>query len=145
MIVGVAPISVPTTGIEVVGRICLLVARQGVRADLGETDATDPRERAGEGSLHDLLADSQGLEDLRTVVRGSRRDAHLRHDLQNAGVDRLNVALDHLIGIHVVELTLGMERVQRLQGEIGMHGIGAEANQARNLVDITGVSAVGHD
>jgi hypothetical protein len=60
-------------------------ARVWVRAVLLqvlEADAREARRRAGEARLDDLLAQPDGLEDLRALVALHRRDADLAHHLR---------------------------------------------------------------
>ena len=76
-----------------------------------------------------LIADPERFVDLGAVVRRAGGDPHLRHDLEDPGIHGLQVAFDHLVGGELFELALGMQRIERLQSEVGMHRIGPEANQ----------------
>jgi hypothetical protein len=53
-----------------------------VGADLVEAEAADARGRAGEAADDDLGVEAERLEDLGAAVARDRRDAHLRHDLE---------------------------------------------------------------
>ena len=55
------------------------------------------RRRAGEVLVDERLREADGLEDLRAAVRLVGGDAHLRHHLEQALADRLDVALDELL------------------------------------------------
>ena len=88
------------------------------------------------------MANAESLKDLRAVIGGSRRDPHLRHDLENPRVDGLNVALNHLAGVHVIEVAFGVQRVQSLQRQIRMDRVCAEPDQTGNLMHIACVAAV---
>src|SRR5690606_8304604 len=50
--------------------------------DLGDPCSTDPRRRAGEVAIDELLIEPECLEDLRTAVTLQRGDAHLGEDLE---------------------------------------------------------------
>ena len=69
----------------------------GLARDLAQADTLDLRVRAGEILLHEGRLQSDGVEDLRTAVGLVGRDAHLGHHLQEALVDRLDVALLRLL------------------------------------------------
>src|SRR5215212_4799720 len=72
----------------------VFVALKSLLGDLGETDALDLRCGSGEIALHEFRSESDSIEDLRTAIGLIGRNAHFGHDLQNALVDRLYVALE---------------------------------------------------
>src|SRR5919199_5325962 len=63
-----------------------------------QVEPTDSRRRAGEIAVDDVLIESEDLKELSAQVAGNRRDAHLRHDLEDPCVKRLAVAVRQLIG-----------------------------------------------
>src|SRR5262249_11495163 len=65
-----------------------LVTFEDVLLQLPESEPADARGGADEASLHDLVGETDGVEDLSTAVAGDVRDAHLGHDLENAVLDR---------------------------------------------------------
>ena len=62
-----------------------------------EADAADARRGPGEVAVDELLLEADRLEDLRAAVALQRRDAHLRHHLEHALVERLDVVLHRLL------------------------------------------------
>src|SRR5499425_3800556 len=66
------------------------VAPQCFFSDLTDPDTFDARGRAGEVPVDDVVVQSDGLEDLGTTVRLDGGDAHLRKDLEQPLVDRLD-------------------------------------------------------
>ena len=61
------------------------------------------------------------------------RDAHLRHDLEQALVDRLDIALDRLVAVHFRREFVGHVG-QRLEGEIGIDRFRAIAGQQGEMM-----------
>ena len=53
--------------------------------------------RAGEELVDELAVQADGLEDLRAAIALLRRDAHLRHHLEQALADGLDVVLLQLL------------------------------------------------
>ncbi len=92
--------------------------------------ALDARSRAGEVLLHQRLVQPDGFKDLRAAVALERRDAHLREDLQQALVDGLLVVLQGLIEGQVRREAAALVQIlERLDGQIGIDGAGAVADQ----------------
>ena len=73
------------------------------------------------------------VENLRAAIGLVGRDAHLRHDLQQALVDRLDEALDDLVAADLLGKILGHRR-QGLEGEIGIDRLGAIAGEQREMM-----------
>ncbi len=121
MVVAVAAVLVPATVGQLRVAVGSLVAFADVARDLGVADAADARGGAGEARLDHLIGDAERLEDLPTVVGGDGRDAHLRHDLQDASVDRLLVGDEHLLERALAELALFVQLPQCLEREIWVH------------------------
>ena len=111
--------------------------------DLAQAGALDLRVRAGEVLAHEARLEADGIEDLRAAVGLIGRDAHLGHDLQHALVDRLDVALLRLLqGQLLVEL--GQQLLQRVEGQIGVDGLGAVARQHAELVHLVRLARLHH-
>ena len=111
------------------------MAARGFFRDLGETDALDAGVGAGEIFRDEIGLQSDGVEDLRAAIGLVGRDAHLRHHLQQALADRLDVALDDLVvveraGQAVLHGDDGLER------QIRIDRLGAVAGQAREMVHL---------
>jgi hypothetical protein len=73
------------------------VTQDGLVGDFGQADALDGRRRAEEVLLDELAGQADRVKDLGTAIGLVGRDAHLGHDLQDALVDRLDVALDDFV------------------------------------------------
>src|SRR3990172_5229530 len=78
----------------------VVVAEDRLLGDHVEAHATDPRGRPREVSVHELLAEANGLEDLGAPVGLDRGDPHLGDDLQDPFVQRLDVVLRGLRVVH---------------------------------------------
>ena len=112
------------------------VATRGLLGDLVEAGAFDRRRSAEEEAVDERARQADGVENLRAAVRLVGRDAHLRHDLQQALVDRLDEALDDLVGADLLGKTRRHRR-QGLEGQIGVDRLGAVAGQAGEMMDFT--------
>ena len=145
VVVGVAAVLVPAAGFEVVGGEGVGVAGERVGADLFEADAADAGGGAGEGAFDDLFGDAERFVDLAAVVGGDGGDAHFGHDFEDAGVERVEVAGDGVVGAEGVEFAVGLECGDHLEREVGVDGVGAEADQAGDLVDVARVAGAGDD
>src|SRR3546814_7889901 len=66
--------------------------------DVGKARALQARHRVFETQVDDLIVQADDLEQLRTAIRGDRRDTHLRDDLVQTLVDRLAIRLRELLG-----------------------------------------------
>ena len=103
--------------------------------DLVEADALDPGRGAGEVVVDEIGLEPDRVENLRAAIGLIGRDAHLGHHLEQALVDRLDVALDDFL---LVELAgqVGVHRDQRLEGEIGIDRFGAVAGEAAEVMHL---------
>ena len=109
--------------------------------DLSEADALDGRRRSGEIAVDELARQADGIEDLGAAIGLVGRDPHLGDDLEEALVDRLDVALDDfLVGKLLVELVLHGE--QRLEGEIRVDRLGAVAGEQAEMMHLAGVAGL---
>ena len=79
-----------------------LVAAEGLFGDLLEADALDLGRGAGEILLHEIGSQPDGIEYLGAAIGLVGRDAHLGHHLEDALVDRLDVALEQLLAADVL-------------------------------------------
>ena len=121
----------------------LAVALGGLARDLAQADALHLGMRAGEILAHEARLEAHRVEDLRPAIGLVGRDAHLGHHLQDALVDRLDVALLRLLqGELLVEL--GQQLLQRLEGEVGVDGLGAVAGEHRELVHLVRLAGLHH-
>ncbi len=95
--------------------------------------------------VDDLGCQADHLEDLCAAVAGDVRDAHLRHDLQDAILDRVPEPLLGLRGRGAVTADLvGRGQLREgLEGERGADRLGAVAEQASEVVHLP--SLVGLD
>src|SRR5205823_1693885 len=112
--------------------------------DLGQPDAADPAAGTGEVPLHQLRVQPDGLEDLGTAVRRDGGDAHLRHDLQDALGQRLDVVGDRLGRLDADQRAGQDQVVDRLEGEVRVDGRGAVPDQYRGVVHLAAVAGL-HD
>ena len=144
-------LAVAAPGVDAAGRQQLgarrrVGARVAVEALPGQhvhPHAADARGRAGEVAVHELLLDADRLEDLRAGVGADRRDPHLGEDLQEALADGLDVAAHRLVRRHALgQAALAMERVERLEHHVGVHGGGPVADQAGHVVDLLGLAGL---
>ena len=111
------------------------MAVRGLLGDLLEAHALDHRGRAGEEAAHEVGREPNGIEDLGTAIGLIGRDAHLGHDLEQALVDRLDVAL-HRMGVVDLLGKLARQRRQRLEGQIRVDGFGAVARETGEVMDL---------
>ena len=85
------------------------------------------------------VRETDGVEDLGAAIGLVGRDAHLGHDLEQALTHRLDVAIDHFVGIDLGrEFAFGMEGRERFEGEVGVDGFGAVAGQHGEMVHLAG-------
>ena len=98
---------------------------------LEEADAVDLRGRAREVALDEGRLQADRLEDPRAAVAHQGRDAHLGHHLGEALAHGLDVVGDGLVGR---EPGLGREILERHEGHVGMHRLGAVAHEEREVV-----------
>ncbi len=111
------------------------VTASGFLGDLGEAGAFDAGRSAEEELVDQGARQADRVEDLRAAIGLIGRDAHLRHDLEQSLVDRLDVALDQLVGAHRLGQVLG-HRDQGLEGEIGIDRFRAIAGETGEMVHL---------
>ena len=103
--------------------------------DLGQADALDARMGAGEIFVDEVLAQADGVENLRAAIGLIGRDAHLGHHLEQAFVDRLDVALDDFLLVELLRQIV-LHGDQRLEGEIGVDRFRAVAGQTGEMMHL---------
>ena len=103
--------------------------------DVLYANAADPRHGTGEVLLHQLLAETDCLEDLRGLVGLDRRNTHLRGDLYDTAQHGLVVVLDRGMVILIEDADVDHLR-DALMGEVRVDGTRTEAEDGRELMDI---------
>ena len=111
------------------------MAHLRLAGDHVESDSRDARMGSDEGEIDDLPIEPDRLEDLRTAIALERRDPHLREDLEQSQIDRLQVVLFRTLRIEVVRHIGPVvdELAHRLEGEIGIDPAGAVPDQQREV------------
>ena len=134
----IAPLILATHGEHVtvdlpfgVGRVvpCEHLLRDHIKAD-----ATDPGGRPREVVVDDILTQANGLENLRPAVALNGGDAHLGHHFD----DTLGGGLDDVLAgglvVHIGQQTVVDHLIDRFEGEVGVDGAAAVADQQREVV-----------
>jgi hypothetical protein len=121
------------------------VAPEDVGAEVGEPDAPDRGERAVEAQLDDLATEPVRLEDLRRPVGVDGRDAHLRHDLQHAVLNRVLVVLERFGRLESLDHPLGCAFGEVREREVRADQVGAVAEQACEVRRLTRLAGVADD
>ncbi|MBS1153851.1 MAG: hypothetical protein H6Q89_5549, partial [Myxococcaceae bacterium] len=112
-------------------------------AQLGQPDPFQPRGGAVEVAIDQRPVEADRLEDLRAAVRLHGADPHLRHDLQQPLVHRVNeVVLGRLFGDR--DLLAAGERAHGVERQPGSHRRGAVADQQREVVDLARFGGLDH-
>ena len=107
-------------------------------------DPAHPRRSPGEVTVDDAGIQAHRLEDLGAPVALDRGDAHLGHDLDYALVDRLDVLLPAFLIRLARNDPIPNHAPDGLQGQIGMHGAGAVADEQGEVVDFPRLAALHH-
>ena len=111
---------------------------------LAEAGALDARHHAVEAHLHDFGTQPDGFEQLRTPVGRDLRDAHLRQNLVKPLLHPLAVVLARVR--RVADQLAGAVHVRHhLVGEVRIDRGGADPEEYRHLVRVTGVAGLDHD
>mmetsp|Transcript_33649 Transcript_33649/g.78720 ORF Transcript_33649/g.78720 Transcript_33649/m.78720 type:complete len:1205 (+) Transcript_33649:178-3792(+) len=115
----------------------------GLFGDVTEGEASDARRRAYESRVDELLADADGLEDLRAVVRGEQGDADLGEDLEDPRLERLARVDEGLLERDIVEQTAAsaltalvglVQPLDRVEEQIRVDSRRAKADEAGDVV-----------
>ena len=89
--------------------------------------------------VHKRGGQAQRLEDLRAAVRGQRRDAHLRHDLEQTAFGSLADSGNALINRDRLGL-LAANACRCLISKIGINRVCAVTQQAREVVRVARIT-----
>ncbi len=124
-------------GVAIDGRVAERVGMTpgGLLGDLGHADALDRRRGAEEVAGDEGRVEADRVEDLGAAIGLVGRDAHLGHDLEQALIDRLDVAVDDLV-VGEVRRELVLHGDQRLEGEVGIDRLGAIAGQTCEVMHL---------
>ena len=119
------------------------VAAHRLFGDLGQPHAFDAGMGAGEILVDEVLAQADRVENLRAAIGLIGGDAHLRHHLEQAFVDRLDVALDDFLLVELLRQIV-LHGDQRLEGEIGVDRFRAVAGQAGEMMHLARLAGFHH-
>ena len=115
------------------------MAAHGFFRHLLKANTFDCRRGAKEIAVNKGLLQANRVKNLRAAIGLIGRNAHLGHDLQNALINRLDKALHHLIGIHLLG-KFWAHGVQRLEGQIGVDGLRAIASETAEVMHLTRIA-----
>ncbi len=121
----------------------LAVARGRFRCDLRQAGTLDGGGGAGEIMLDESARQTDGVEDLGAAIRLIGRDAHLGHHLEDALVDRLDVALDRFLLADLLG-EVAAHGVEGFESEIGIDRFGAVAGEHREMVHLARFAGLDH-
>ena len=119
------------------------VAPDRLGGDLGAAGALDGGGGAGEIAGDEFALQADRVEDLGAAIGLVGRDAHLGHDLEQALVDRLDVAVDGLLRVDVLG-QVARHGGERVEGEIGVDRLGAVAGQHAEVMHLAGLAGLDH-
>ena len=119
------------------------VAAHRLLGDLVQADAFDAGGGAGEIFGDEIGAQADRVEDLRAAIGLIGGDAHLGHHLEDALVDRLDVALDDLLLVELLRQIV-LHGDQRLEREIGIDRLRAVAGEASEVVHLARLARFDH-
>ena len=111
--------------------------------DLGQPHALDASVRASEIFVDEILAQADRVENLRAAIGLIGGDAHLGHHLEQALVDRFDVALDDFLVVALLRQIV-LHGDQCLEGEIGIDRLGAVPGKAAEVMYLPGLCRL-HD
>ena len=111
-------------------------ARERLLLELLEADAAERRRRSGEAQLDHLGREAEDVEELSAAIRGDVRDAHPRHRLEHAVLDRAAEAQLRLAGRRAIAAELVGRRLrgERLEREPRADRVGAVAEEAGEVM-----------
>ena len=131
------------------GRVVLVIGArmqsQHLVLDAGETDARDPGDEAGEVLGAQRAGQADRLEVVAAAIARQDRDAHLRHDLEQALVDRLLVVGERLLQREPRQQAARGAIGDRRLGEIGVDRRGADPDQHRDVVHVEALAGAHRD
>jgi hypothetical protein len=120
------------------------VAPHGLFRDLGQPHAFDSGVGADEKFRDEIGLQSDGIEDLRAAIGLIGRDAHLRHHLQEALADRLDVALDDFMVVERRRQAV-LHRDDGLERKVRIDRLGAVAGEAREMMHLARLARFDHE
>ncbi len=126
-------------------RVRALMSLDHFLRDYVDADAADARGRPREVLVDERRIETDRFEDLRAAVALQRRDTHLRHDLQNALVERVDVVLHRLSVRDAGNQPVPKHVVERLEGKIWIDDAGAVAQEQRAVMHFAGVARLDHE
>jgi len=123
-----------------------LMACPGLGCDLVQADPFDPRGGSAEVGGDDLTVQAHGLEHLGASVATEGRDPHLGYDLQQALAESLDVVVEGGGRSDVLAQPVSQCQVdQSLEGEVGVYGRGAVAQEKRHVHDLARLAGLDDD
>ena len=109
-----------------------------VALEVLEVRALDAARSARKAEIHDLVVEAHDLEELRASIARDRRDAHLRHDLEEALANAAAVTaaeLEPRVRVHL-DAALLHHVEERLVRHVRIHGRRAEADETGEMMRI---------
>ena len=123
-------------------RECLGVARGNLGCDHVQSDAAELVRGAGEVLVDHVVAQAERLEHLRAGVGRDRGDAHLRHHLEDALAQRLDVFGDRRRGLEVADHTGRDQVVDGFECQVRVDRRCAVRDQQRDVVNLAGLAGL---
>ena len=120
------------------------MAAHALFGNLAQGRAFDRRCGAREIFLNELRRKAHRIENLGAAIGLIGGDAHLGHHLEDTLVDRLDVALDDLLLVDLFRQFV-LHGNQRLESEIRVDRLGAEARQAAKMVHLARLAGLDHE
>ncbi len=150
VVLAVVPPLVLAPGIELVGRDPARskgrpVPRRRLAGHDPDPDAGDARRSPGEVLVDQVLVEADGLEDLGPAVALDGGDPHLGDHLHHPLVQGLDVVLDRVLFVDSGQETLAHEVAQGLEGQVGVHGSRAVADEEGEVVHLARLAALEHE
>ena len=71
---------------DLAGRVTRFVESKGILSDKFKVYTTDTARSARKATVNDTIIDTEGLENLRTLVGLQSGDTHFTHDLQDTAI-----------------------------------------------------------
>jgi len=116
------------------------MALERLARDPVDADAADAGRGSDEVRRDDGRVEADGLEDLGAAVALQRRDPHLRHHLEDALVERVDVVLDRARKCDADQVPFPDEVVDRLEREVRVHDACAVAQKERAVMHLACVA-----
>ena len=128
------------------GGMCVGMSSCDLDRHFVDSNATKAAHDAGEILVHQLLSETDRLEDLRSGVRRNGAHAHLRHHLQHALATGLDEVLHGLARVHPAEpVEIFADHVlDRFEREIRVDRSRAEPDEEGHVMHLASVTTL-HD